>query len=1287
MAKQPSPWERFKDTYIRSAITNPLGGGGLARLYYKHVEGRTDKEITEASRRAVAAIDKKYEKAPTFQTRKGRPLDYVSPENIGRGAVTLLGTILGGVDPTFAMAPGKTAVQKIAGQGAVQGQAGIVRQGIELRTGERKKASIPEVLTDAALGVAFETGVRAPGVLRGRKGRVKDEVPEALGDDFAPVERSVPPMEPETMARVMRDPEAAGARVPEELPDELDMDSLRLVEDEQPSVQAQATANEILAPIDDPLADAVAAVDNPNTDDITRQALKNELARNEALQAEQADIIRGMESNFHMSQTVLDAVKRGDPRAPTPERLEQLRADIADQVAHETSRKFPSADAIRLAKDTQKIIDEALRYSKGNFDELTPAERLEMDATAPNPPPRDNLAYEKHTPYREAPLEPANDINLKDAVVKGVKNLLTDERGSLGDGNGRLPLKPIREFGRTHGNFVEKNVDDKGNITLSYAAQNGDHIPIRMGIDDGVAEISIDQFGTKANRLGPAETRKAMLDLMDMYPEIKRFGGFRRSGAGKGRVQEVEPKRGFARLMADERGSLGDGKKPPEPANDVNVHSIADARQKKELTEFHSKVMDNIAMRSHQLKALGEYAHKSGLLPFKRGDRFTTPKGREMGQGPWKVVGYYVDPKNPERYGYRVERGTEGVDYESSQLLVSDPAADAKFKQMGHEFDREADVSGWRKLGGKLRDILDDESGAFTPWGKKNKKPKLEDIPEADLTPPLRVAKALKQASPLQREQEHLYKAERAKRFAEAKKVKNYLQGEDGYRAELSKLGGELPRVPSLASIRNHLSQDEIHALYNEVRDHPKLGYTDTLAARSGLKKILGNDGVVIPTKSEIDALGKVFPDIAEHFNRITASSFVADVINIPRSIMASTDLSAPLRQGLPLIHRKEYWNSFGRMFGQLRKKGFEASQAEIEARPTYPMMEEYGLALTDLNARLMDREEQFMSKFAESLPVIGRVIKASNQAYVGFLNRLRADTFDSMVLNAREAGKKLTDREISDIAKFINTATGRGDLNDLIPKVLRGERFDANTMSPVLSGTLFSPRLMASRVAMLNPAYYIKLKGPARKEALKSLMAYTGFVGSVITLASMAGLDVETDPRSTDFAKIRDGDVRYDITAGFQPYVRTAAQLVMGEKKNIETGEIEELNTGEFGGKTKVDQIGTFLKNKEAPIVAFAHDMLNGQDRDFNKLDLSEENRGNVTNRVGQMFVPMIVQDMKDLHEAQGNAGVARGFPIAVFGGAVQTYLPDEEEDSEFAGDFTDDFDEDFDDDFEDEF
>ena len=241
MSNQPSPWYRFKDTFIQAAIHSPLGGGGLARAYYKQ-KGYSDKQINAAIKRYDANIAKKYQDAPTFQTREGHPMDYVSPENIGRGATTLLGHVLGGVDPTYALMPGRSAAQRIVGQGAVQGGSSAVKQKVEMNTGQRKKFSGKQVLEDAATGAIFQGAFEGVGkAARAAKGKIETP-PEVLTDEhFAPDglpngnAKGVRPMDPQEIARIMNDPEAAGGAPHERRQNNRDLEVDEVLDDLPPA--------------------------------------------------------------------------------------------------------------------------------------------------------------------------------------------------------------------------------------------------------------------------------------------------------------------------------------------------------------------------------------------------------------------------------------------------------------------------------------------------------------------------------------------------------------------------------------------------------------------------------------------------------------------------------------------------------------------------------------------------------------------------------------------------------------------------------------------------------------------------------------------------------------------------------------------------------------------------------------------------------------------------------------------------------------------------------------------
>ena len=163
---------------------------------------------------------------------------------------------------------------------------------------------------------------------------------------------------------------------------------------------------------------------------------------------------------------------------------------------------------------------------------------------------------------------------------------------------------------------------------------------------------------------------------------------------------------------------------------------------------------------------------------------------------------------------------------------------------------------------------------------------------------------------------------------------------------------------------------------------------------------------------------------------------------------------------------------------------------ADGNIKPSFA--EKAGLQLTDLN-NMTSREESMLSKYAEKIPGI----RASNRAYTLFLNKTRADVFKSMVTDASAWLGQDAKNNLSlarDLAEVVNTSTGRGNLG----------RFEGSAKN--LSTVLFSPRLMASRLQMMNPQYYIRLNPVARKEALKSLGAVAAAAGSFTTLMKLAG-------------------------------------------------------------------------------------------------------------------------------------------------------------------------------------
>jgi hypothetical protein len=325
--------------------------------------------------------------------------------------------------------------------------------------------------------------------------------------------------------------------------------------------------------------------------------------------------------------------------------------------------------------------------------------------------------------------------------------------------------------------------------------------------------------------------------------------------------------------------------------------------------------------------------------------------------------------------------------------------------------------------------------------------------------------------------------------------------------------------------------------------------------------------------------------------------------------------------------------------------------------------MKEGNLAVKDTNF-IENREENFMSHWIEKVPVIGHIVRASDRAYTGFLHKVRADVFDDLIRKGEDVGINWHDdtKSLKQLANYINAATGRGSLG----------KFEQS--APILNAVFFSPRLITSRLKLMNPLTYTdpRLNPFVRKQAVSDLVKFAGIATTVLALAKAGGAQVSMDPRSADFAKIKVGNVRLDVLGGFQQFFRTA-YLINPFNKTYVDGKGEEQPFGKYGGKTKKDILERFMESKLSPPVSLVKDYLDGKDATGKPFTV----KGELATRYYSLFI----QDFIDATKDSGAKGAALATP-GVFGVGVQTYAADDRSakgDNEFAKMFQQDFGKDF--------
>jgi len=352
-------------------------------------------------------------------------------------------------------------------------------------------------------------------------------------------------------------------------------------------------------------------------------------------------------------------------------------------------------------------------------------------------------------------------------------------------------------------------------------------------------------------------------------------------------------------------------------------------------------------------------------------------------------------------------------------------------------------------------------------------------------------------------------------------------------------------------------------------------------------------------------------------------------------------------------------------------EEGFKAAQDSIASRALFKkradpltgkvlpsFADDAGLKLTDLTD-LTKREEAIMSTWAEKVPGVRR----SNRAYTSFLNNLRADVFESLIKDAGILGgdprKNLPLARA--IADYVNTATGRGKLSIDIPKGLQkafGDRTELSLESSavLLNTTLFAPRLIASRIKMLNPATYIMAPPQVRKEYTKSLLALAGFGSTILGLAKMAGAEVSLDPTSSDFMKAKIGNVRLDPWGGFQQYAVLFSRLISGKVTSSTSGKEYDLwnKKGPFD-PTHSDIMSRFVRGKTNPVFNFGWGIADAQ-REMSGKPMQFSTPNPFENSITQRFIPIFVQDIYQIAQESPELLPLLG-PAAGLGMGVQVY------------------------------
>jgi hypothetical protein len=527
-------------------------------------------------------------------------------------------------------------------------------------------------------------------------------------------------------------------------------------------------------------------------------------------------------------------------------------------------------------------------------------------------------------------------------------------------------------------------------------------------------------------------------------------------------------------------------------------------------------------------------------------------------------------------------------------------------------------------------------------------------------TPEEKMLASLEGTPKLKRQEQALRRPERARRGEAFDKALLSAPGEEGWRRALQELGGEFSKIQFGALKRHDISKADLNRWYEHIKTRDDFRPYDKLNVKRALDNVVSER---VPSASEKKLLTRLWGEEktaevaqqATNWKRVTESG--VNLINVPRALKSSFDLSAPFRQGLVLgaSHPIIFAKNFPVMVRAARSEKYYNDEIEkIITSETFDLAQRDGLAMTDLE-NIATREEAFIgANYAERINPgvpghpklqipIGRGVRASGRAYTLFLNKFRKDVYDMLIEQAGHndpvAGKAIAD--------IINIATGRGRLGHFEEAI------------KIANAAFFSSRLIASRVELLmNPTLYVGTnasKRIARREARRGMRNLLITGGALLYLADqIPGVDVGTDPRSSDFGRIRFGDTRIDIWGGLQPYVVAAYRIKNGEKVSSTSGEVSEVGGGAFNQYDNflgrfVAVTGDLLQQKAAPVPAYFNS--------WRKEKTFEGEPFNPAVEAGKLFVPIGFESTFDTARAHGPGPAAVGFGLNAFGIGVNTY------------------------------
>lgn len=373
-----------------------------------------------------------------------------------------------------------------------------------------------------------------------------------------------------------------------------------------------------------------------------------------------------------------------------------------------------------------------------------------------------------------------------------------------------------------------------------------------------------------------------------------------------------------------------------------------------------------------------------------------------------------------------------------------------------------------------------------------------------------------------------------------------------------------------------------------------------------------------------------------------------SEVSNLIRTWFVGLDLPPVARQGgfFTLAHPIKSGKALAETFGAFRsEERAHAKHMDIEDRENFKNgnYDRMGVEFTGEYGTMDAKEESFRSETIGKIPVFSGL----ERAHVSYLNRIRADMAD-ILLESLPKDTGGTDAEARVIGKFVNAATGRGEMGKfkgavgLLSHVFLAPRYVLSRFQTVL-GAAWHPMMSAA-------GYQRAARMAIMKEYGRVAIGLGAIYGILNMLADEGKVELESDPRSSDFGKVKVGNARFDPLFGVQQAVTFMSRMATNKTKSLNGG-IKSLDSEKFGQDDAADVIWRFTRSKLAPIPGAVIDAKSGKDVTGQKVTTYDA--------VAKLAEPLSSQEIRQLAKEMDVPQTMLGSLLILFGMGAQVHTP----------------------------